>query len=160
MTVLQLVITFVSALVGGAGFAAIINSMHDKWKFKATREAEKEDKLEEKVEKTNKIEKVLEEFKKSEADKNTAILEQLEELKKSDEMQKVALKIMLLDTIRHRGQSYIDAKEVSFDDRRVFHMMHDIYHDGLNGNGDAKLIVKEVDTLPLKSEKFGGNEHD
>ena len=153
MTTLQLIATVVAALFGGAGFAAIINSMHDKWKFKATREAEKEDKLEEKNEKTDKIEKILSDFKLTESEKNTAILNQLEELKKSDEMQKFALRVLLLDQIRHRGQSYIEAEEVSFDDRRVFHMMHEAYHDGLNGNGDAKLIVAEVDELPLKTEK-------
>ena len=56
----------------------------------------------------------------------------------------------MLDRIRHLGQSYIQKGEISFDDRRIFHMMHDAYHDGLGGNGDADLVVEAVDDLPLK----------
>ena len=58
--------------------------------------------------------------------------------------------MILLDRIRHLGQSYIAAGEIDFDDRRIFHMMHSVYHDGLGGNGDADLVVEAVDELPLK----------
>ncbi len=64
-----------------------------------------------------------------------------------------AQKIVMLDRIRHLGQQYIEAGEVDFDDRRVLNAMHESYHNGLGGNGDADVIMRDVNALPLKWEK-------
>ncbi len=57
---------------------------------------------------------------------------------------------MLLDKILCLGQKYIDEEEIDFDDRRRLRAMHDVYHNGLKGNGDADLIMNGIDNLPLK----------
>jgi len=57
---------------------------------------------------------------------------------------------ILLDRILYLGQSYIAKGEIDFDDRKRLHAMHDCYHNGLHGNGDADLIMEAVDELPLK----------
>ena len=61
-----------------------------------------------------------------------------------------ALKLILLDRILYLGQSYLNKGEVSIYDRQRLHAMHECYHNGLGGNGDADLIMRAVDELPLK----------
>ena len=55
-----------------------------------------------------------------------------------------------VDRIQYLGQCYLADGEISFDDRRRLHRMHDAYHTGLNGNGDLDVIMAQVDRLPLK----------
>ncbi len=74
----------------------------------------------------------------------------MENLENQMSSQSEALKLILLDRILYLGQVYIEQKEIAYDDRRRFHAMHDCYHNGLGGNGDADLIVEAVDALPLK----------
>lgn len=59
-------------------------------------------------------------------------------------------KIVMLDRIRYLGQKYIEAGEIDFDDRRILNAMHDSYHNGLGGNGDADVVMQEVNKLPLR----------
>lgn len=127
------------AIAGGAAGAAVINGINERWKFKANRKAVKEDRAEEKSDKTNELSSTL-----------SGVQEQLTHLKDSDAAQSEALKLILLDRILWLGQSYINKGEISFDDRRRFHAMHKCYHSGLGGNGDADIIVEGVDALPLK----------
>lgn len=76
--------------------------------------------------------------------------EDIKRLRSSDAAQSEALKQILLDRVLYLGQGYIAKGEISYDDRRRFHAMHDCYHKGLGGNGDADIIVEGVDALPLK----------
>lgn len=62
----------------------------------------------------------------------------------------VAQRYLLYDRIRNLGQKYIADGEVDMEDRRILHQMHDSYHKGLEGNGDLDLLMKQVDSLPLK----------
>lgn len=59
---------------------------------------------------------------------------------------------ILLDRIKYLGQAYIRDGAVDFDDRRLLHNMHAVYHSQLGGNGDLDLIIKAVDSLPLKDD--------
>ena len=63
---------------------------------------------------------------------------------------KVGLKWVLYDRIRFLGQKYISDESVDFDDRRILNEMHKSYHDGLGGNGDLDVLMREVNELPLK----------
>lgn len=138
------------AIAGGAAGAAIINGMNERWKFRASRKAAKEDKAEEKADKTEKIGEAVEEIRKTEDKRQEEMEKEISTMKDQIEALVEADRVILLDRIRHLGQSYIQKGEITFDDRRIFHMMHDAYHDGLGGNGDADLIVEAVDELPLK----------
>lgn len=63
---------------------------------------------------------------------------------------KEGLKWVIYDRIRYLGQTYISAKAIDFDDRRILNEMHRCYHVGLSGNGDLDNLMKEVNELPLK----------
>lgn len=139
MNIGEILTAVLLAIAGGAAGAAVINGINERWKFKANRKAVKEDREEEKADKTGELSSTL-----------SGVQEQLTHLKDSDAAQSEALKLILLDRILWLGQSYINKGEISFDDRRRFHAMHQCYHSGLGGNGDADIIVEGVDALPLK----------
>lgn len=139
MNIGEILTAVLLAVAGGAAGAAVINGINERWKFKANRKAVKEDRAEEKADKTDELAGTLGEVQK-----------QLETLKASDTAQAEALRLILLDRVLYLGKSYIDKGEISYDDRRRFHAMHNCYHSGLGGNGDADLIVEGVDALPLK----------
>lgn len=139
MGIEEYIAAIVLAIAGGAAGAAVINGINERWKFRANRKATKEDRAEEKADKTDELEKTL-----------ATLQAEIAIMKKNDEAQSEALKLMLLDRILHLGKGYIDKGEISYDDRRRFHAMHNCYHSGLGGNGDADLIVEGVDQLPLK----------
>ena len=146
----EFMIALVLAVAGGAAGAAVINGINERWKFKASRKAAKEDRHEEKEDRTEKIEEKVKELKEEESAWKKEIEKKLKDLDTQNTAENEALRVILLDRIRHLGQSYIAAGEIDFDDRRIFHMMHSVYHDGLGGNGDADLVVEAVDELPLK----------
>lgn len=146
----EFMIALVLAVAGGAAGAAVINGINERWKFKASRKAAKEDRQEEKEDRTEEIEEKVKELKEEESAWKKEIEKKLKDLDTQNTAENEALRVILLDRIRHLGQSYIAAGEIDFDDRRIFHMMHSVYHDGLGGNGDADLVVEAVDELPLK----------
>lgn len=135
--------TALTALLSGGIGAAIIAGVNERWKFKAQRKAEKEDREADKADRTDEIGEQVERFQQLES-------QRMENLEKQMAAQSEALKLILLDRILWLGQGYIDKGEISYDERRRFHAMHDCYHTGLGGNGDADLIVQGVDDLPLK----------
>lgn len=139
MNIGEIVTAVLLAIAGGAAGAAVINGINERWKFKANRKAAKEDRAEQKADKTDELAKTL-----------ATLQEEIKTLKKSDDAQSEALKLMLLDRVLYLGKGYIYKGEISYDDRRRFHAMHNCYHTGLGGNGDADLIVEGVDALPLK----------
>lgn len=61
------------------------------------------------------------------------------------------VKWMLYDRIKYLGTRYIDDASVDFNDRRLLHEMHKVYHYGLHGNGDLDLIMDAVNALPTKT---------
>lgn len=139
MNIGEILTAVLMAVAGGAAGAAVINGINERWKFRATRKAAKEDREEKKADKTDELTKTL-----------SGLQTQIKTMKDSDAAQSEALKLILLDRILWLGQSYINKGEISFDDRRRFHAMHSCYHSGLGGNGDADIIVEGVDALPLK----------
>lgn len=135
----EILATALLTVLGGAVGAAIVNGVNERWKFRVNRKAAKEDRAEEKADKTEELSKTL-----------TTLQKEIKTLKDSDAAQSEALKLMLLDRVLYLGKGYIEKGEISYDDRRRFHAMHNCYHAGLGGNGDADLIVEGVDALPLK----------
>ena len=135
----EILLSVLLAVAGGAAGAAVINGINERWKFKANRKAVKEDRAEAKADKTDELSKTLADLQG-----------QLKVLKTSDTAQAEALRLILLDRVLYLGRGYIKAGEISYDDHRRFHAMHNCYHSGLGGNGDADLVVAAVDELPLK----------
>ncbi len=142
----------VLAFICGAGGLAIISIAQERWKWRAERKAVKEDRAENKTNQLGEISKKLDDYIKKQEAYNEKAEKRLEEMEKKDKNQATALKYVLLDRIRYIGQSYIKHGEVTFDERRILREMHDCYHNGLGGNGDADDIMKGVGDLPLKIE--------
>ena len=74
----------------------------------------------------------------------------LGKMEAQNKAQTEALKFILYDRIRFLGQAYITEGEIDFDDRRILNSMHDVYHNGLGGNGDLDNLMRDVNTLKLK----------
>ena len=140
------------AFLCGAGGLAIINIIQERWKWKADRRAKKEDRAEERSDQLDDISKKLDRYVKEQADFNQQAEKRFKEMEQKDKNQTEALKYVLLDRILYIGQSYIKHGEVTFDDRRRLREMHDCYHKGLGGNGDADDVMRDVGNLPLKTD--------
>lgn len=139
----EVVITVLTLLLGGGIGAAIVKGYNERWKFKAERKAAQEDREADKADWTDEISEQVETFQEMES-------KRMENLEKQMAAQSEALMLILLDRILYLGRSYIEKGEISYDERRRFHAMHDCYHTGLGGNGDADLIVEAVDELQLE----------
>lgn len=70
------------------------------------------------------------------------------------DVQNKALRYIMLYIIQERAKQYIKERMISLDDRRSLHHWHDLYHNGLGGNGDADALMEQVDHLPLDTEHF------
>lgn len=138
------------AFAGGTGAKALIDAIHDRWKFMATREAQKEDKADEKADKTEELEETVAGIRQAEEELSKKHDKDMKDLNDQMSAQSEALRLLLLDRILSMGEELIEKKEITFDERKRFHDMHKCYHNRLGGNGDANIVVKGVDDLPLK----------
>lgn len=59
---------------------------------------------------------------------------------------------MMLFIIQERTKQHIREGRISLEDRRAPHQWHDLYHNGLGGNGDADALMEQVDRLELDAE--------
>ena len=96
MNIGEILTAVLMAVAGGAAGAAVINGINERWKFKAGRKAAKEDREEEKADKTAELTKTI-----------TGLQEDIKRLRSSDAAQSEALKQILLDRVLYLGQGYI-----------------------------------------------------
>lgn len=66
-----------------------------------------------------------------------------------EDHQNKALRYLMLYIIQERAKQHIKDGCISLDDRRSLHHWHDLYHNGLGGNGDADALMEQVDRLRL-----------
>ena len=124
-----------SYLLTGASAAAVIKLIDNLIQWHLKRKAAKEDKSEAKAEERQR-------------DKEQWI----ENTDKSIQNITNGMRVLLLDRIQYLGQAYIQDCEVDFDDRHRLNEMHNVYHNGLGGNGDLDVLMREVNELPLKKK--------
>lgn len=74
--------------------------------------------------------------------------------KGKDGVSNKALRYLMLYIIQERAKQHIKDECISLEDRRSLHHWHDLYHNGLGGNGDADDLMDRVDNLPLDTEHF------
>ena len=60
-----------------------------------------------------------------------------------------ALRYIMLYIIQERAKQHIKDGSITLEERRSLHHWHDLYHNGLGGNGDADALMAQVDKLPL-----------
>ena len=87
------------------------------------------------------------------AEKKLAARQQYMDIEKlHNEMQAISqgMKYVLYDRIKYLGTRYLEDGSISFDDRRIVHDMHSVYHNNLGGNGDLDSLMREIYKLPLK----------
>lgn len=70
----------------------------------------------------------------------------------ADSAERKALRYLMLYIIQERAVEYIASGEISLDDRRRLVHWHELYHNGLGGNGDADALMEQVMHLPIKAE--------
>lgn len=63
-----------------------------------------------------------------------------------------ALRYLMLYVIQERCKELIAQGYATLDDRRSLHHWHELYHNGLKGNGDADDLMEMVEALPLNCE--------
>lgn len=63
-----------------------------------------------------------------------------------------ALRYIMLYIIQERAKEHIQEGKITLEDRRSMHHWHDLYHNGLGGNGDADALMKQLDKLELDTE--------
>ena len=71
-----------------------------------------------------------------------------------EDAQNKALRYLMLYIIQERAKQHIKEKCISLEDRRSLHHWHNLYHNGLGGNGDADALMAQVDNLPLDTKHF------
>ena len=142
------------SFVGGGALVTLIGFLDSRFKFREERKAKREDRELEKADKTEELHQKVHHLQEADARQDAEYGERLDRLERQMEAVARANKLMMLDRILHIGLSYIEKGEITIDERRRLHEMHDCYHEpipnGLGGNGDANLIMAAVDELPLK----------
>lgn len=123
--------TILIFLSGTAG-AALIKMIDGIVQFRMKRKAEKEDKEESQAENKEKNQD-----------------EEIKELRDEIKSLKSGMRVLMLDRIQYLCKKYIEQGYVDYDDRRRLHQMHDSFHDDLGGNGDADILMADVNKLPL-----------
>lgn len=58
-----------------------------------------------------------------------------------------ALRYVMLYIIQERCKDHIADGKITLEERRALHHWHDLYHNGLGGNGDADILMNQVDKL-------------
>lgn len=118
-------------LCSGAG-AALVAGIFALVQWWMKRGAEKKDRKQDKEEEAEREEK--------EADK--AREAEWETVKK-------ALCYLMLYIIQERCKEIIAADEVTPEELRSLHHWHDVYHNGLGGNGDADALMKRAEAVRI-----------
>ena len=68
------------------------------------------------------------------------------------QVEREALRYIMLFIIQERAKQYIREGSITLEERRSLHRWHELYHDGLGGNGDADALMAQVDLLLLDYE--------
>ena len=71
-----------------------------------------------------------------------------------EDVRSKALRYLMLYIIQERAKQHIREGCISLEDRRSLHHWHDLYHNGLGGNGDADTLMHQVDRLALDADAF------
>lgn len=69
--------------------------------------------------------------------------------KESESVERQTLRYIMLYIIQERAKEMLQEGKATVEEVRSLRQWHDVYHNGLGGNGDADKLMKAVDNLPL-----------
>lgn len=69
--------------------------------------------------------------------------------KEAESAERKALRYLMLYIIQDTARELIADGKATMDDKRQLHQWHEVYHNGLGGNGDADKLMEAVDRLPF-----------
>lgn len=69
--------------------------------------------------------------------------------KENNSVERQALCALVLYTIQDTAREHLKEGSATIEEKRQLHQWHNLYHNGLGGNGDADALMKAVDELPL-----------
>ena len=69
-----------------------------------------------------------------------------------DDSNRKALRYLMLYIIQEQAKHHIRDNRITMEDRRSLHHWHDLYHNGLGGNGDADALMAQIDKLKLETD--------
>ena len=72
-----------------------------------------------------------------------------------DSAERKALRYLMLYIIQERCMEIIARGWTTMEERRSIGHWHDVYHNGLGGNGDADALMQQVMELPLQFDELG-----
>lgn len=67
--------------------------------------------------------------------------------KEKESAERKALRYLMLYIIQDTARELISNGKATMDDKRQLHQWHEVYHQGLGGNGDADKLMEAVDRL-------------
>lgn len=79
-------------------------------------------------------------------------LQRADRRSEAKEAERKALRYLMLYIIEERCKEHIEAGEINLDELRRLHHWHELYHEGLGGNGDADQLMKKVEALRLDTD--------
>lgn len=77
------------------------------------------------------------------------LIQRRDKKKEQDSVERKALRYLMLYIIQERGKEMLSEGKATIEEKRSLRQWHDVYHNGLGGNGDADKLMEAVDTLPL-----------
>lgn len=72
--------------------------------------------------------------------------------KEAESVERKALRYLVLYTIQDTARELLRNGSASMEEKRQLRDWHDLYHNGLGGNGDADALMAEVAKLPIDLE--------
>jgi hypothetical protein len=72
--------------------------------------------------------------------------------KEAESVERKALRYLVLYTIQDTARELLRNRSASMEEKRQLRDWHDLYHNGLGGNGDADALMAEVAKLPTDLE--------
>lgn len=72
--------------------------------------------------------------------------------KAANSSERKALRYLMLYIIQERAKEIIAAGRVTLEERHSLSDWHDVYHKGLDGNGDADALMEQVMHVPVVTD--------
>ena len=149
MTTGELILAILGVILGSSALTVLLNNLHDHWKIIQERKNKKEDKQEEKEDTIGGLQEATDSQE-----------ERLKSLELQTKFIIEGIKYLLLDKIIFLGSKYIRKNSITMEERKILREMYGVYHNGLNGNGDADFIMKGIEAITPNELKQKDNYDD